>query len=186
LEIDLKGKFEMRINKGDKIGELQLPSTSGNTFDISEVIGKKTLITFYRFATCPFCNLRLNEFSKRFDELDENFRVVAIFDSSIDFLTKNTNKHSAPFPILADENFEYFKKFQVEQSIWKFLIGSTLGSLKIFSAFARGYFPRELRSMTTVPVDILLNEDGIVEKVYYGSNTTDHLKFDEIKSFSIS
>ena len=43
MEIDLKGKFEMRINKGDKIGELQLPSTSGNTFDISEVIGKKTL-----------------------------------------------------------------------------------------------------------------------------------------------
>lgn len=176
----------MKLKKGDKIGGLQLPSTAGNIFNISEVIGKKTLITFYRFATCPFCNLRLNEFSNRYNELDKNFRVVAIFDASLDFLTKSTEKHSAPFPILADENFEYFEKFEVEQSIWKFLIGSALGSLKIFSAFARGYFPRELKSMTTVPVDILLSEDGTIEKVYYGKNTTDHLKFDEIKDFSFS
>lgn len=40
--------------------------------------------------------------------------------------------------------------------------------------------------MTTVPVDILLKKDGIIEKVYYGSNTTDHLKFDDIKTFSLS
>ena len=95
-------------------------------FLISVILFEKTLITFYRFASCPFCNLSLNEFCLRYKELDKNFRVVAIFNAPLDFLTKSTKKHSAPFPILADE------------------------------------------------------------KVYYGSNTTDHLKFDDIKTFSLS
>jgi peroxiredoxin len=148
---------------------------------------KKTLITFYRFASCPFCNLRLNEFCLRYKELDKNFRVVAIFNSPLDFLTKSTKKNTAPFPILANENFEYFKKFGVKQSVRKFVVGSTLECFKIFKAFGLGYFPLPVKgSMTTVPVDILLNKDGIIEKVYYGSNTTDHLKFDDIKTFSLS
>ena len=38
--------------------------------------------------------------------------------------------------------------------------------------------------MTTVPVDILMNEDGVIEKAYYGKNTTAHLNFNEILEFS--
>ena len=44
----------------------------------------------------------------------------------------------------------------------------------------------ELSGMTIVPVDILINKKGVIEKVYYGQNTTDHLSFDEIKYFSLS
>ena len=39
--------------------------------------------------------------------------------------------------------------------------------------------------MRTVPVDILINEDGTIEKAYYGKNTTDNLMFDDVKSFSL-
>ena len=88
--------------------------------------------------------------------------------------------------ILADENFEYFKRYDVEQSTWKFIVGSILGSFKILSAFAKGYVPLQIKgSMRTVPVDILINEDGTIEKAYYGKNTTDHLTFNDVKSFSL-
>ena len=40
-------------------------------------------------------------------------------------------------------------------------------------------------SLRTVPVDILINSDGTIEKVYYGKNTADHLNFEEIKNFSV-
>tara|TARA_B100000767_G_scaffold99517_1_gene95466 strand:- start:1140 stop:1343 length:204 start_codon:yes stop_codon:yes gene_type:complete len=67
------------------------------------------------------------------------------------------------------------------------VVGLALWFFKIFNAFGLGYFPLPVKgSMTTVPVDILLKKDGIIEKVYYGSNTTDHLKFDDIKTFSLS
>ena len=176
----------MKLSKGDKIDSLELPSTSGGTFNIKDIAGKKTLLTFYRFASCPFCNLRINEFTKRYSELGTDFEVVAIFDSPLDFLIKNAKKHNAPFMILADENFEYFKRYDVEQSTWKFIVGSILGSFKILSAFAKGYVPLQIKgSMRTVPVDILINEDGTIEKAYYGKNTTDHLAFNEVKSFSL-
>ena len=38
--------------------------------------------------------------------------------------------------------------------------------------------------MTTVPVDILIDENGVIEKAYNGKNTTDHLSFKEILGFS--
>jgi thioredoxin-dependent peroxiredoxin len=176
----------MKLNKGDTIDSLELPSTSGGIFNIKDIAGKKTLLTFYRFASCPFCNLRINELTKRYSELGTDFEIVAIFDSPLIFLIKNAKKHNAPFTILADENFEYFKRYDVEQSTWKFIVGSILGSFKIFRAFAKGYIPLQIKgSMRTVPVDILIKEDGTIEKAYYGKNTTNHLKFDDIKRFSL-
>ena len=80
----------MKLNKGDVIETLALPSTQGDTFDIKDLAGKKAIVTFYRFATCPFCNLRINEFTKRYGELGDNFQVIAIFDSPLDFLIKST------------------------------------------------------------------------------------------------
>ena len=176
----------MKLKKGDKIEELKLPSIKGDIFTIENIKGKKTLLTFYRFATCPFCNLRIFELNERYSELGENFNVIAIFDSNIKHLTLNMKKHDTPFTILADENFNYFKKFEVEKSTWKFILGTTTGFLRFCKALLKGYFPFVIRgSMITIPVDILINEKGKIERVYYGKSTADHLSFEEIKIFAL-
>ena len=176
----------MRLKKGDVIDQLKLPSIDGDSFDIKEINGKKSLLTFYRFATCPFCNLRIYEINQRFSELENNLNVVAVFDAPINFLIKSMKKHNTPFTILADENFEYFAKYEVEQSLWKFLIGTTTHFLRFCRALSKGFIPLVMKgSMTTVPVDILINSDGTIEKAYYGDSTADHLSFEEIKEFSL-
>ena len=176
----------MQLKKGDIIDNLNLPTTRGDHFDIKEISGKKTLLTFYRFATCPFCNLRIYEINQRFTELENNLQIIAIFDAPINFLTQSMKKHDTPFIILADENFEYFKKYDVEQSILKFLIGTTTGFFRFCRALSKGYIPITMKgSMTTVPVDVLINSDGTIEKAYYGKSTADHLSFEEIKNFSL-
>ena len=109
----------MKLAPGEKLSEIKLPSIQGSEFSMKKIKGKKTLLTFYRFATCPFCNLRIHEITKRYDELGKNFEMVAIFNSSQDYLTKKMGKHNAPFTILADENFEYFAKYEVEKSLLK-------------------------------------------------------------------
>jgi len=176
----------MKLQKGDKMTEINLPSIDGKNFSFNKIKGKKTLLTFYRFATCPFCNLRIHEIINRYEELGKNFEMVAIFSSTREHLSKTMKKHNAPFTILADENFEYFSKYEVEKSLFKFLVGSMVGFFKILKAGFKGYFPMELSGMTIVPVDVLINKKGVIEKVYYGQNTTDHLSFDEIKYFSLS
>ena len=79
------------IKKGDKIGEIILPDSEGNNFQLSSTIGKKVLLTFYRHASCAICNLRINEFIKRYGEFGNNFTMVGIFHAPRDFLKNNMN-----------------------------------------------------------------------------------------------
>ena len=79
---------------------------------------------------------------------------------------------------MADESFKYFEEFEIEQSACKFFLGSCILFYKIFNATLKGYIPLRFKgSMTTVSADILINEDGVIEKANYGKNTTDHLSF---------
>ena len=55
----------MKLKPGHTIDELTLPSIDGSQFDIKTLNKKRALVTFYRFASCPFCNLRINEIVKR-------------------------------------------------------------------------------------------------------------------------
>ena len=56
----------MKINIGDKIEDIELPDSYGNIFKLSSTKGKKVLLTFYRHASCAVCNLRINEFVKKY------------------------------------------------------------------------------------------------------------------------
>ena len=68
--------------------------------------------------------MRINEFVRRYGELENKLNVVAIFDSPLNHLIESTKKHDAPFEILADESFKYFREYEVELSAWKFFLGS--------------------------------------------------------------
>ena len=111
----------MKLKKGDILNDLSLPSTDGKIFNINEHKGKKIFLTFYRFAACPFCNLRINKIIKKYDQFGNNFLMVAVFDSSLENLIKHSKKHNAPFPILADDSYKYYKKYGIERSFLKFL-----------------------------------------------------------------
>jgi len=47
--------------------------------------------------------------------------MVEVFDSSLENLIKHSKKHNAPFPILADDSYKYYKKHGIERSFLKFL-----------------------------------------------------------------
>ena len=112
----------MKIKKGDKIDEIILPKHDGSEFNFSDTKGKKVLLTFYRVAGCTFCNLRLLEFNRRYNEFGPNFTHVGIFHSNVSLLKSNMKKHGpTPFTILADENFKYFEKYEIERSFSKML-----------------------------------------------------------------
>ena len=54
----------MKIKTGDKLENIKLKSIDNENFDLNKLSGKKILLSFYRFAACPMCNLRLNEINK--------------------------------------------------------------------------------------------------------------------------
>tara|TARA_B100000212_G_scaffold45068_1_gene29126 strand:+ start:1086 stop:1616 length:531 start_codon:yes stop_codon:yes gene_type:complete len=175
----------MKIKAGDKLDNIKLKSIDNEDFELNKLSGKKILLSFYRFAACPMCNLRLNEINKVYGDFGKNFIHVAIFDSKLENLKRFTSKHNAPFPILADENYEYFEKYDVEKSLLRFLWSQIIRANRQFMGYFKGYLPIAFKgSITTMPVDILINEKGIVEKVKYAKDLSDHIPLKEVISFS--
>ena len=179
----------MKINKGDTLEEISLPKPDGSIFKLSETKDKKVLLTFYRIAGCSFCNLRLNELNKRFSEFGNNFTHVGIFHSPVDNLKSYMDKHGElPFTVLADENFEYFKKYEIERSMAKTLNAMLFKPHKIIPAMMKGYIPTKIKGHLDIAVtDVLINEQGVVEEVYYAQkDIADHFEFEKIKQFALN
>jgi len=177
----------LKIKTGDKISELTLPNIDGTEFDLASIKGKKALISFYRYSSCPFCHLRINETINNNTNFGEGFETIAIFNCTLESLQKSSSKHEASISILADEDRKYFDKYSVEKSGIGVLAGSVIGLLRFIKAiFIKGFNPLKSLSgaFTGLPVDILINAEGIVEKVKYGKTTIDHIPMSEIIDFS--
>ena len=177
----------MKIKVGDKISELSLPNIDGTEFDLVKIQGKKALISFYRYSSCPFCHLRINETINNKNNFGEGFETIAIFNCTLESLQKSSSKHEASISILADEDRKYFDKYSVQKSGFGVLVGSVIGFFRFIKAiFIKGFNPLKSLSgaFTGLPVDILINEEGIVEKVKYGKTTIDHIPMSEIIKFS--
>ena len=176
-----------RIKVGDKIRDLKLPTIDGKTFDISEHKGKNIFISWLRFSGCPFCHLRINELTNVDDKYGENFENVAIFSCNIDALKKTATKHGTSVIVAADEKRTYFDKYEMPRSLARVSLGILISPLRMMRAVFKGYAaPSFNGSFNAVPVDVMINKEGIVEKVKYASHTTDHMPINEIIEFSNS
>ena len=170
---------------GDQAFRLSLPSIDGSTFDTESLAGRRFMLSFLRFASCPFCNLRVHNLVKRFGELGPGFTIVAVFDSPLDNLVRHAKGHEAPFPILADETGTSYQLYGIEHSLAGVLKGVVLRAPTLLAAMAKGYLPTAPKgSMTTMPADFLIDEQGIIQAAHYGQDEGDHLPFDEARMFS--
>lgn len=175
----------MRLIPGEKAERIVLPAIDGSNFDTDSLKGTPFLLSFFRFAGCPFCNMRVHELVTRFGEFGNDFTVVAIFDSPTDDLVRHAAKHRAPFPILADETRRYYRDYGIEQSVRGVLRGIFLRMPTLMKAMLRGYVPTTIKGrITTMPADFLIDREGIVQLAHYGKDEGDHLTFEQVTEFS--
>jgi thioredoxin-dependent peroxiredoxin len=176
----------MRLKLGVEAENIRLPAIDGSMFEIESVKGKPFMLSFFRFASCPFCNLRVNELVRRFDEFGNDFTIIAVFDSPLDNLIRHAEGHKAPFPIVADEDNKYYRAYGIEHSVLGMLKGMFLRMPTLLKGMFKGYIPTTIKgSMTTMPADFLIDREGIIQVAYYGKDEGDHLPFDVVKEFSL-
>lgn len=176
----------MRKRAGDRAGSFRLTATDGTTFDLSGQADKPYLLSFFRFASCPFCNLRMHQLVTRFGELGGKLGIVAVFDSPLENLRAHADRHHAPFPVLADPGGVAYGQYGIEHSVAGVLKGMlTRMPTMLYAMFAKGYWPNRIEgSMTTMPADFLVDAGGVIHHAYYGKDEGDHLPFDEVKRFA--
>lgn len=177
----------MHRKQGDTVGQLRLPSLDGTAFDLNQLSGKRFMLSFFRFAACPFCNLRVHELVERFAEFDGCLTVVAVFDSPLDNLQRQAGRHRAPFLVLADEANVYYRAFAIERSVIGMLKAALLRFPTVLRAtLIEGYLPTSFQGhLATLPADFLVDEQGVIQRAYYGKDIGDHLPFEQIRAFAL-
>ena len=175
-----------QIVTGDTAPQFTLPAIDGSTFNMADMKGKRVILTFFRFSTCPLCNMRIRRIVQRWNEFSKDAVMVAVFDAKVGDLQKRMKKHDAPFVVVADETYEQFNKNSVKKSFFKFMWGAMRSPLTLLQATLRGYVPLTLSisKLSTIPVDILIDEDGKVVEAHYCKDTADHLSLDRMIAFS--
>ena len=176
----------MRLTPGTAAPAFQLPAIDGSQFDLASLHGRPFLLSFFRFAACPFCNLRINELVKKHPQLPADFAIVAVFDSPLDNLQRYAARHKAPFAIVADEGNVWHKRYGVEHSLPGVLLGMLLRLPQaVYGALVKGYIPLHIKGdMTTMPADFLVDANGIIREVFYARDEGGHMPFAQVLAFA--
>ena len=174
----------MKRTVGETISHIKLPDIDGSTFNTESLNGKLFMLSFFRFASCPFCNLRVHQLVQQRDEFGDDFNMVVIFDSPLENLVRHTEKHKAPFPILADGGNKYYREYGIEHSVTGMLKGMFFRMPTLFKSMFMGNVPLIFKgSLLTMPADFLIDQEGIIRTAYYGKDEGDHLSLEQVKSF---
>ena len=172
----------MRLKVGQTAPDFSRLDIGGKTIRLSDYRGRYLLLSFYRYASCPFCNLRVHELMQQLAKLDERrLSLVAVFQSARDGIMDHVGKRQPPFPIIPDPRHSMYRSYGVETSLRGFLLGLTLHAGKAMKAMAKGFLPGRMEgSITLVPADFLIGPDGTILVAYYGKDISDHLPIEAI------
>lgn len=177
--------MSQQLQNGQPIPNFSVKDIHGNTISSSDYKGKKLLISFYRYAECMFCNLRINQLLQRNAEFEAaGLHQIAFFQSSKVDTLANVGKQQPPFPIIPDANRQVYKKYGVQEHSTTGLFKGALRLGKALEAFKAGYFIKPGKgSFTLIPADFLVNEDQTIHTAFYGSDITDHIPMEAIEHF---
>jgi thioredoxin-dependent peroxiredoxin len=174
----------MRIQSGEPAKGFQVEDLFGKQIALNDFRGKKLMLSFYRYASCPLCNLRVHQLVQQYPAFhDMGLEMLAFFQSPAETIYRYVGKQDTPFPIVPDPRLDVYRLYGVEGS----LVGFIKGGMKVgdmISAARKGFLPGKMDGVKTlVPADFLIGPDLVVEKAYYGKDIGDHLPIPEIEAW---
>jgi len=174
----------MKLKPGDVAPSFQVTDVHGETHSMHGNRCRPTLLSFYRHAGCPPCNLRVHELMLASEKLDQyNVQILSVFESTPEHIRKDLAHGDVPFPILPDRERHLYRKYAVNTSLSGFLSSFLLRlQYSMKAIFKYGYFPRFAEATTMMPADFLVAPDGRLKLVHYGKDLGDYLAFDTLYS----
>jgi thioredoxin-dependent peroxiredoxin len=175
----------MSLSKGQKAPIFKVNDIWGNEIDLQNTKGQTTLLSFFRFADCPMCNMRVGEIMRNKQLLtDKNIRVIAIFESPTESIKASiVDRHRFDFTIISDPSKTLYKRYEVQPSWWKMMKSMGFaGMKKMIQAKKQGFnlMGNIDGEMHQIPADFLIDKNGIITVAYYGNDIADHLALEEI------
>ncbi|HXD08412.1 MAG TPA: peroxiredoxin-like family protein, partial [Anaerolineales bacterium] len=151
--------------------------------------GKPLLLMFYRYASCPMCNLRLRDFAQHYPRLRKRgLEVVAFFHSPARNIRRNAGRQQYPFPLVADPQFKVYRSYGVETSWLRFFLSMLLPSFYVdwIRSMRYGFWGGIDLQMGKMPADFLIGPDGRILQTHYGREMGDHMAIKEVEAILIA
>ncbi|MBA1145598.1 AhpC/TSA family protein [Ectothiorhodospiraceae bacterium WFHF3C12] len=157
----------------------------GEAFRLGDLRGRRVMLSFFRDAACPFCNLRIYEMTHRYTEWRAaGMRVVAVFSSPAEQVRSFVARRPRPFFMISDPTLEIYARYGVQQSTAGLFKALALRMPRILGGIAKGGRPRPNPHVRLVPADFLIDEEGQVVESWYGRDTSDHLPLERVQAFA--
>ncbi len=170
------------VSAGDRAPAFSAATSSGEQIELDGYRGRKVWLAFFRFASCPLANLRVHEICKRHDLKPAELQIVAVFPSSPERIAAYVGSQSPPFPLVSDPHEKLYMLYGLRASVAG-LIGRDVG-LRTVQAAALGFLPGPTDgTITRLPGDFLIDEEGIVRHVHNGEDVADHIPFERVLEF---
>ena len=133
------------LEVGMKAPEFSLPDQNGDVHTLGEYVGKKVILYFYPRDNTPGCTKQACGFSELYPQfVEKDAVVIGISKDSVASHKKFEEKYNLGFTILSDTELEAIKAYDVWQE------KKNYGKV----------------SMGVVRTTYLIDENGIIEKVF--------------------
>ncbi|MDI9319193.1 MAG: redoxin domain-containing protein [Phycisphaerales bacterium] len=165
--------------------DFKIKDINGVEQSIERYKGKKILLSFYRYASCPICNFRFHELEAERAFFEQKGVVfLAVYESSADNV-KDLNDTNQYYQILIpNPNGALYELYAVEISKGKVLKGMTNGAIRKANE-GKKLFAKKIKkdgNSNRIAADFLIDENGNVIYPYYGRYLGDRMPIEFIKS----
>jgi len=174
----------MRLKAPCQAVDFHTKDIYGEPFRLSDYMGKRVMLSFFRDAACPFCNFRIYELTHKYKLWKhQNLEIITVFSSPANEVREHVAKHPRPFRMISDSDLDVYNQYGVEHSSMALLKALLFRMPRIVRGIATGGRPRPNPHVRLVPADFLIQEDGRIVDIWYGRNTSDHIPMQQIQDF---
>lgn len=172
----------MKLKSGMEAPDIAYHDYLDTPFQLSKLRGQKVLLSFYRYAGCPFCQLRFAELLDKFGK-EEKIVLVAVFQSPGDSIKEHAAGTHSPVRIIGDAAERFYKVYGVDDGIRAWAMGIE-SAFRFYRSLRMGHkFGKKEGQRNRIPADFLIDEDGILRHVYYGKHMDDHMPTEWVDKF---
>lgn len=112
-ELAASGIADQAVGVGAQAPRFTLPSATGDRVALDDLLAAgPVVLTFYRGAWCPYCNLALRALQQHHDAITERgARLVAVSPQIPDESLSLAEKHALTFDVLSDIGADVAKQY---------------------------------------------------------------------------
>lgn len=112
-DLAASGQAARALQVGDTAAHFSLPTATGETVSLDALLTSgPVVLTFYRGAWCPYCNLALRALQQQHAEITaRGARLVAVSPQIPDESLTLTEKHALAFDVLSDLGSDTAKQY---------------------------------------------------------------------------